>query len=103
MGENLPEWIKTMQKLESEAVKEKGLKKLPPELEKELPEYIQLIRKFYFSLSEEDKNKLDSKNNEDLKMDKSDKSKLTKYCYECGKKINRSANFCEYCGAKQIY
>ena len=37
--------------------------KLSPEMEAQLPEYVQLIRKFYFSLSEEDMKKLDSASN----------------------------------------
>lgn len=35
------------------------LTKLPPDLEAQLPESVQQIRKFYFSLSEKDKRKLE--------------------------------------------
>jgi len=70
---------------------------LNPKLEAELPEQIQLIRKFYFQLSEEDKKKLDQ-----IKIPTPEhNAKDTKFCYECGQKITRSAKFCEYCGTKQ--
>jgi|GEM_PF-4025814 hypothetical protein len=76
----------------------KELTKLSPELEAELPEQVQLIRKFYFQLSDEDKKKL----SEGKVESKSDNSTTeTKFCYECGKKISRVAKFCEHCGVKQ--
>ena len=49
-----------MDKKNKEPIK---LAKLSPELEAQLPEQVQLIRKFYFSLSEEDRKKLEGGTN----------------------------------------
>ena len=98
------------------------LTKLHPEVEAQLPKEIQTIRAFYFSLSEEERAKLDNpapkkevstempeyikiiqkiqkEVEEEIKSGVVQKS--SKFCFECGKKINRSAKFCEECGAKQ--
>jgi len=71
---------------------------LDPKIEAELPEQIQLIRKFYFQLSEEDKKKLD--NPEPAPVIQAQTSE-TKFCFECGHKIARIAKFCQECGTKQ--
>jgi hypothetical protein len=98
------------------------LTKLPPEVEAQLPKEIQTVRAFYFSLSEEERAKLDNpkpakevntempeyikimqkiqKEVEDEKKNGATQ-KSTKFCFECGKKISRSAKFCEECGIKQ--
>ena len=97
-----PEWVQTIRRLKAEVDADKTgeLIKLPDHLEKHLSKDIQLIRKFYFSLSEEEKRKIfDEQPQKD--ESKPYKSKENKYCYECGKIINRSANFCEHCGNKQ--
>lgn len=98
------------------------LTKLSPEAEAQLPKEIQTIRAFYFSLSEEERAKLDNPKpmkevkteipeyikifqriekevEEEKKVGITQKS--SKYCFECGKKINRSSKFCEDCGVKQ--
>ena len=101
---------------------EKKSTKLPPEVEAQLPKEIQTIRAFYFSLSEEERAKLDNptpkkevsaempeyikiiqKIQKEVEEEKKNgiTSKSTKYCFECGKKISRSAKFCEECGVKQ--
>jgi hypothetical protein len=98
------------------------LTKLSPEVEAQLPKEIQTIRAFYFSLSEEERAKLDNpKPVKDVKtelpeyikifqriekeVEEEKKSGITpkasKYCFECGKKINRTSKFCEECGVKQ--
>ena len=71
---------------------------LDPKQEAELPEQIQLIRRFYFQLSEEDKKKLD--NPEPAPVIQAQTSE-TKFCFECGHKIARIAKFCQECGTKQ--
>jgi len=100
--------------------KKSRLTKLPPEVEAQLPKEIQTIRAFYFSLSEEERAKLDNpvkKVNSEMpeyikiiqkiqkEVEEEKKSgvvqKSSKFCFECGKKINRSAKFCEDYGAKQ--
>jgi hypothetical protein len=73
---------------------------LSPDLEAQLPKEIQLIRKFYFQLSEADKKKLeDTQLPQLLEIPKS--AKDTKFCFECGDKIARTAKFCPECGTKQ--
>jgi predicted transcriptional regulator len=98
--------------------KEPKFRKLPPHIEAQIPKELQLFREFYFQLSEEDRAKLDNSkstktempeyieilkklNNEVEKEKKQDNSQKTKFCFECGKKINRSAKYCEECGVKQ--
>lgn len=101
--------------------KKSKLTKLPPEVEAQLPKEIQTIRAFYFSLSEEERAKLDNpktvkhdntempeyiktiqKIQKEVEEEKKNGTlKATKYCFECGKKINCSAKFCEECGVKQ--
>jgi len=76
----------------------KELIKLSPELEAELPEQVQLIRKFYNQLSEEDKKRLSEGK---VESKSTIPNAETKFCYECGQKITRTAKFCEHCGAKQ--
>jgi len=98
------------------------LTKLSPEVEAQLPKEIQVIRAFYFSLSEEERAKLDNpKPVKDVKTELPEYIKIfqriekeveeekkngiiqksIKYCFECGKKINRTSKFCEECGVKQ--
>ena len=106
------------------------LTKLRPELEAKFPKEIREIREFYFQLSDEDKVKLKEGKlevREDIKaylkrpewMNILDELKVQsqtvtkakikversiktfKFCFECGKKINRIANYCEFCGVKQ--
>lgn len=98
------------------------LTKLPPEVEAQLPKEIQTIRAFYFSLSDEERAKLDNpkpakeisteipeyikiiqKIQKEVEDEKKNGviQKSAKFCFECGKKISRSAKFCEECGVKQ--
>jgi len=99
------------------------LVKLPKELEDKLPEYIRIFREWYFSLSEEEKNKIVKKETpkkenisewihtmnkfvnetqgQNQHAKKINKLKDYKYCYDCGNVIKRNANYCEYCGSKQ--
>lgn len=98
------------------------MRKLPPHLEAQFPKEFQEFREFYFQLSDEEKAKLDNpdskkenltelpgyikilkKLNKEIEEKKNIKSipKVTKFCFECGKKINRSAKYCEECGTEQ--
>ncbi len=102
--------------------KKSRLTKLPLEIEAQLPKEIQKIRAVYFSLSEEERAKLDNpksvkevstempeyikiiqKIQKEIEEDKKSGKipNANKYCFECSKKINRSAKFCEDCGVKQ--
>lgn len=73
---------------------------LPPELEAQLPEQLRLVRQFYLQLPEEEKRKL-NKIGDNSKEIEFNTKKNNKFCYECGQKIQRSAEFCENCGVKQ--
>ena len=73
-------------------------KKISPELEAQLPHEIKVLREFYFSLSMEERNELDREDHIAGKIG----IKTTKFCFECGKKINRPSKYCEFCGTKQI-
>mgnify|MGYP001569941222 CR=1 FL=1 len=75
------------------------LEKLDPELEKQLPESVRALREFYFGMSEQAKEKLANPGKD--AMDDKKEVKSTKFCFECGAKINRIAKFCEECGTKQ--
>ncbi|MGV8162427.1 MAG: zinc-ribbon domain-containing protein [Candidatus Nanoarchaeia archaeon] len=81
-----------------EKPKSTRLTQLSPELEAQLPEEIRCIRAFYFQLSEKEKQELDEESSTETKAIV---QKDTKYCFECGQKINRTAKFCEYCGTPQ--
>ena len=80
------------------------MKDLPPEIEESLPKELQLIRKFYLSLPESERKEIDDRINckSEKPVLKQEKTKSTKFCFECGKTINRDAKFCEYCGIKQL-
>ena len=77
----------------------KELTPLSPELEAQLPKELQLIRQFYFQLSESDKKKLEDTQLPQLIDIPKPNSKDTKFCFECGDKIARTAKFCPECGA----
>jgi len=79
----------------------KELTPLSPELEAQLPKELQLIRQFYFQLSESDKKKLEDTQLPQLIDIPKPNSKDTKFCFECGDKIARTAKFCPECGTKQ--
>lgn len=75
---------------------------LDPELEAQLPEAVRTVRAFYRSLSLEDRAKLDSAiEGKTERSESQSKEKGSKFCFECGKQINRIAKFCEYCGIQQ--
>jgi RNA polymerase subunit RPABC4/transcription elongation factor Spt4 len=108
------------------------LTKLPDKLEEQMPEQLQLVRKFYFSkentlnnaekevksmnppwvdklieIEEEVRN--EKKKNPVIKEDVQNitrvdvtNNKKLIYCYECKKKLNAKAKFCQFCGTKVI-
>ena len=90
------------------------MKKLPDHLEEQIPRYLQIFRKWYFSLPEQEMKEIETKLDENKRRTKealkqydknkkieSQNNKEKKFCFECGYKINRTAKYCEDCGAKQ--